>query len=217
MDLKPLSYKQNFEGNVIVRNKINITQNSLFNLHRPALEAKIKDLPFDLFVEQSKSRKTITLSTNVKDSKSYFVRKNEQNFEQIADFVIEDAKKKSELYKRQVKANNLFNIGYSAYISAITGNFKEARKLEKEFAKKAVKDFEIYKLLPKVVLQGAPKDVIKLVNKNSTKYWLYKLFSPKTKEEKQLAKLRKQFIKELKAENKQIQTVEVKIPNMYYF
>ena len=211
------SVSPSFEGKLSVKGKISSKQNYLFNLHKSALEAKIKDLPFDLFVEQSKSRKTITLSTNVEGVSSYFVRKNKQNFEQIADFVIEDAKKKSELYKRQVKANNLFNMGYNAYINAVTGNFKEARKLEKEFAKKAVEDFEIYKLLPKVVLQGAPKEVIKLANKNSRKYWIYKLFSPKTKEEKQLAKLRKQFIKELKAENKQIQTVEVKIPNMYYF
>ena len=59
MKISTISNKQNFEGKLIVKNAISPQQKYLFNLHKDALEKQIKDMPFDLFVEQSKSRKTV--------------------------------------------------------------------------------------------------------------------------------------------------------------
>lgn len=75
-------------------NKISSQQNYLFNLHKLNLIKMIEDMPFDLFVEQSKSKKTISLFTNVEDTYTYFVRKNKQNFEKIARYAIDDAKER---------------------------------------------------------------------------------------------------------------------------
>ena len=93
MKVSAISNNQNFEGKLIVKNVINPQQRHLFNLHKDALEKQIKDMPFDLFVEQSKSKKTITLSANVDGAYSYFVRKNEQDYEKVANYAISDGMK----------------------------------------------------------------------------------------------------------------------------
>ena len=97
----------------------------------------------------------------------------------------------------------------------VLGNFKEARQLEKEHAKLALADFELYKQIPHLVLAGVPKEIIKQVQKNGFKYMLYKLFSTKSPEEKQFLKMRKEYLKQLKSENKQIKTVTITLPQFY--
>lgn len=215
MAVKAVSDKPTFEGRLIVKNKISTAQNYLFNLHKPALEQKIKDMPFDLFVEQSKSRKTITLSTNVKDASVYFVRKNEQNFEEAANLVISDAMKKSEAYKKLQKVNEMFNYSKYALMNIISGNFKEARNAEKQLAKLCVEDFDTYKSIPRLKINNVPFSAGMQILKNSLKYKLYKVFSKKTPEEKTFLKMKKEYLKEIKSENKQIKTVEVNFPRFY--
>lgn len=90
MQVSSVSNSQNFNGRVIVLDKISANQKYLLNLHKKALECMIADKPYDLFVKQSKSRKTITLSAD-KDCKSGFmVYKGKQNFEEVAELVILD-------------------------------------------------------------------------------------------------------------------------------
>ena len=216
MKVLPLSTNLNFDGKVIVNSKISSNQNYLFNIHKKNLENMIKDMPFDLFVEQSKSGKTISLSTNVENAGAYIVKKNKQNFEEAASFAISDAKSKSKLYQDMVKAQKLLDVGKDAFVNMILGNFKQARELEKEHAKLAIKDFDVYKQIPRLVLTGAPREITNLARKNGLKYRIYKLFTSKTPEEKQFLKMRKEYLKQLKAENKQIKTVTLQIPHFYY-
>lgn len=209
MKTEPISTNNNFKGKVIVKNKISTAQNYLFNRHKPTLEGMIKDLPFDLFVEQSKSKKTITLSTNVEGTNAYIVRKNEQNFVEAAGYTIEDAKKKSEIYQKMVRINEVLQNSHQAFLNVVFGNFKAARDYEKKNAGLVIKDYDAIKTLPKINFVNVPMDVQKMVVKNIIKYRFYKIFSRKTTEEKQVAKMKKEFLNELKSKNKEMKVVNV--------
>ena len=209
MKTEPISTNNNFKGKVIVKNKISTAQNYLFNRHKPTLEGMIKDLPFDLFVEQSKSKKTITLSTNVEGANAYIVRKNEQNFVEAAGYTIEDAKKKSEIYQKMVRINEVLQNSHQTFLNVVFGNFKAARDYEKKNAGLVIKDYDAIKTLPKINFVNVPMDVQKMVVKNILKYRFYKLFSSKTPEEKQVAKMKKEFLNELKSKNKEMKVVNV--------
>ncbi len=209
MKTEPISTNNNFKGKVIVKNKISTAQNYLFNRHKPTLEGMIKDLPFDLFVEQSKSKKTITLSTNVEGANAYIVRKNEQNFVEAAGYTIEDAKKKSEIYQKMVRINEVLQNSHQTFLNVVFGNFKAARDYEKKNAGLVIKDYDAIKTLPKINFVNVPMDVQKMVVKNILKYRFYKLFSSKTPEEKQVAKMKKEFLNELKSKNKEMKVVNI--------
>ena len=215
MKIKQIGISPNFDGKIVVKNAISSNQKHLFDLHKNNLDMMIKDMPFDLFVKQSKSKKTISLSASVDGATDYIVRKNKQDFETAASLAIEEGKKKSKLYQDTIKAQKILDVGREAYINMVLGNFKEARQLEKEHAKLALADFELYKQIPHLVLAGVPKEIIKQVQKNGFKYMLYKLFSTKSPEEKQFLKMRKEYLKQLKSENKQIKTVTITLPQFY--
>ena len=215
MQVQPISTNLNFDGKVIIKNKISTTQNYLFNLHKSKLESMIKDMPFDLLIEQSKSKKTISVSTNVENTYSYIVRKNKQNFEEAAGYAIEDGKKKSKVYQDMIKAQSMLDAGTNAFKCIIFGKFKLAREFEKEQAKLAVKDFDVFKQIPRISITNLPKEVITKTLINSFKYRVYKAFSKKTPEEKEFLKLKKGFLKELKAEHKEIKTVTLELPRFY--
>lgn len=216
MKINQISDSQNFEGKLIVKNAINSQQKYLFNLHKSTLEKQIKDMPFDLFVEQSKSKKTVALSANVKDAEKYFVRKNEQNYEEIAGYAISDGMKKSEAYKYLVKANNMLNYIKLNLLNIFSGNFKEARESSKQLAKLGIKDFDIYKGIVNFKIINFPKEANKVLLKNSIKYRLYHAFSSKTPEEKQLKKMYKEYRKEMKAQNKEIKPTILDFSKEYH-
>lgn len=209
MKINSISENQSFKGKLILKNKISTHQNYLFNLHKEAIEKKIKDLPFDLFVEQSKSKKTISMSTNVEGANKYIVRKNQHDFEETVDLAIADAKQKSEIYKKIVKVNEIFDYKKIVLLNVIFGNFKKARNIEKTIAEIAVDDFETYKSMPKISVINVPFSVLKVIFMNSIKYKIYRAFTSKTPEEKELAQMCKNYFKQLKAENRQIETVEL--------
>lgn len=122
MKISPIDNKQNFNGRVIVLGKISAAQNYLFNLHRKNLEKMISDMPFDLFVKQSRSKNTIMIATDkaIKYKNStphYMVRKNEQNFEEAAGYAIKAKeaaiKEDSQMLYEYVKSKQqkqLFNL-----------------------------------------------------------------------------------------------------------
>jgi len=99
MQVSSISNQQNFNGNVVILGKISTTQNALFNIHKAAVERMIASKPYDIFVKQSKSKKTITLSADKDCKTGYFVRKNKQNFEEAAGYVINDKDKKLAIEK----------------------------------------------------------------------------------------------------------------------
>lgn len=215
MNISLVSSNVNFEGKVIIKNKISTSQNYLFNLHKKSLDNMIKEMPFDLLIEQSKSKKTISVTTNVENAFTYAVKKNEQNFEEIANYAISDAKSKSEVYKKFVKTTQMFNYSKNNFINIICGDFKQARESEKELAKLAVADFEAYKDVPIVSFTNVPNAMAMKIIINGIKYRIYKAFCSKTPEEKQFLKMRKEYLKELKSENKQLKKVTIPLPPFY--
>lgn len=217
MNISPINTNQNFQGSVIVKNTISLQQRYLFNLHRPALEKMMKDLPFDLFVEQSKSKKTITLSTNVEGASAYIIRKNEQDYEVTAGYAIADAKKHSEIYKKQVKADEIFEYVKASMINVLLGKFNYAREFDKELAKRAVKDFDIYKAVTNFKIINLPEEANKILFKNTIKYKLYRAFTSKTTEEKELYKMNKKYLKDMKAQNKKIEPQIIDFSKIYGF
>ena len=210
-----ISKSPSFEGNLIVKGKISKAQNYLLNLHKPALERKIKDLPFDLFVEQSKSRKTIKLSADVENANAFRVRKNKQNFEQMADLAIKDGKNKSEAYQKLLKANEMFNYTKSIMTNVLFGDFKRAREMEKALAKVAVDNFETYKQIPMLEFKNVPLAIVHKVMVKNLQYKIYRAFSKKTPEEKTFMKMKKEYVDELKAQNKKPQVQEINFPRIY--
>ena len=215
MNVQPVSTNANFEGKLIIKNKINSAQNHLLNLHKQNLEKMIDDLPFDLFVEQSKSRKTISISTNVEGAGAYIVHKNKQDFEQAAGYAISDAKQKSEAYKKLMKVTEMFENSKNALVNVFLGKFKDARKCEKELAKTAVEDFDAYKSIPNVSVTNVPWFIFRKLIINIFKYRVYKAFSKKIPEEKRFMELKKEYLDELKKENKEIKTVKIELPRLY--
>ena len=212
MQIGSNTYNQSSEGRVIVKNKISKTHNHLFNLHRPNIEKQIENMPFDLIVEQSKNKKIISLTADVKNANSYVVYKNQQDFEKVAGFAIADGAKKSEAYQKLLKATEMFNHSKSVTTNIITGNFKEARIAEQNLAKAGIKDFETFKSIPKVSITNVPLQIWVPSLINSFKYKIYRAFSKKTPEEKQFNKMRKAYLQELKTEKKTVKTVEIKFP-----
>jgi len=195
MEINSIKKQQTFEGSVILKNKISTQQNSLFKKHKPNLDQMIKDMPFDLFVEQSKSKKTISLSTNVEGTSAYFVRKNEQNFEEAAGYAISEAKQKSPAYKKMVVANEILNYTKLGMIHVISGNYKEARESHKQLAKLAIKNFETYKQVTNFKITDLPHELGAVLLVRSLKFKLYYALSQKTPEEKQLKKMNKEYLK----------------------
>lgn len=88
MLVSKIDNNQNFNGKLVVKGAISTTQNYLFGLHRKNLERMIADKPYDLFVRQSKSKRSIAISTDKNFKSWYFVRKNEQDFERKAEYAI---------------------------------------------------------------------------------------------------------------------------------
>ena len=205
MEVNSVDAGQNFQGNVILKSAIRAQQRYSFNQHKPALDQMIKNMPFDLLVEQSKSGKTISMTTNVKGGYSYVMRKGENLYEGIARLAISDGAKKSEAYKKLLKAEEILNYIKLGMYNVVVGNFKAAREAHKKVAELGIKDFEIYTSMINFKITDLPKESIKLLLINSIKYKIYNLFSRKTPEEKQLASMYRAYLKEMKAQNKKIE------------
>ena len=215
MNVNPISQNQKFGGRVIVNGTINKQQSYLFNLHRPVLEKMIESHPFDLLISQSKSHKTINLKTSIDDACAAVVPKNKQNYEQAAEIVISNGIQKHKIKDMKQKATQLFNLQKISMGAILTGQFKNARWAEKQYAELAVENFDIAKKMPKVNTVGVPLQIFGKALINGIGYRIYRAFTPKSPAEKQLAKMAKSYEKELKAENKKRETVNIILPRMF--
>lgn len=96
-----------FCGQIVEVGKISKTQKYLFNLHRQSILKMLQDMPFDLYVKQSSSKKNIMLSTDKDFSKVKLVKKNTHAFENpVRDLVNE----KCEILKKERERD--FNLMY---------------------------------------------------------------------------------------------------------
>lgn len=213
MKVNTVSNKQSFEGKVIIDGKINRLYRPLIDRNKPDIENRIKDLPFDIVVKESKSKKSITLTADVEGADTFVLKQRKPNVIETAGMAIEDGKQKSPAYKKLVKANEILNYTKLGMLNILSGNFKEAREAHKQLAKIAVEDFETYKQATNFKITNLPPEAGKPLLINSLKYRLYYAFSPKTPEEKQLEKMNKEYMKKLKENKIERKPQIIKFPN----
>lgn len=213
MKVNTVSNKQSFEGKVIIDGKINRLYRPLIDRNKPDIENRIKDLPFDIVVKESKSKKSLTLTADVEGADTFVLKQRKPNVIETAGMAIEDGKQKSPAYKKLVKANEILNYTKLGMLNILSGNFKEAREAHKQLAKIAVEDFETYKQATNFKITNLPPEAGKPLLINSLKYRLYYAFSPKTPEEKQLDKMNKEYMKKLKENKIERKPQIIKFPN----
>ena len=85
------------------------------------------------------------------------------------------------------------------------GKFKDARAFQENLAKLAIKDFETYRAVINFEITDLPKEVIGTMMKNTLKYKIYRAFTSKTSAEKELYKMNKKYMKDMKAQNKKFE------------
>ena len=215
MNVNPINNNnQTFEGKLVQKGAIAKEQRALYLKKKPAIEGMIKELPFDLTVTQNNKSKIISMTTNVEGAKSFVVKKG-KHFVEAASAAIEDAKSKSKLYKKLQNANEMLEYSGIVISNIIFGKFKEARAAEKSLAEICIKNFEDYKLIPRIIYRNIPRFLQKMVLINSIKYRIYKAFTKKTPEEKQFMKMKKEYLEELKSQNKKLEVVYIDFPNIY--
>ena len=214
MYVNPINNNQTFEGKVIKNSHLMKEQRVFLKESQSTLEGMIQDLPFDLLITQNKKTKRVSMTTNVEGAKSFIVRKG-KHFVEAASAAIEDAKSKSKLYKKLQNANEILEYSGNVLSNIIFGKFKEARAAEKSLAEICIKNFEDYKLIPRIIYRNIPRFLQKMVLINSIKYRIYKAFTKKTPEEKQFMKMKKEYLEELKSQNKKLEVVYIDFPNIY--
>ena len=203
MKINPTN-QQNFDGKIITDGKISRLHKPLVDRNRTTIETYIKDMPFDIVVKESKSKKSLTLSTNVEGADTFVVKNRKPNVLETAGMAITDGMKKSKAYKKMQKGNEILTYVKLEMLHVIDGNFKEAREAHKQLAKSAVEDFDIYQQITNFKIVNLPPEANKVLFVNSMKYKAYCAFSPKTEEEKQLLQMKKEFLQKMKAEKKEI-------------
>lgn len=95
-------------------------------------------------------------------------------------------------------AKKMYEYKFQHATNVLTGNVKEARRNYQEFAKLAVKDFEIAVQVPSPVKGSFP--LFSKMGFNVVKYLLFNLFAKKTPEEQKLKKMFEEH--KLQKENK---------------
>ena len=116
-----------------------------------------------------------------------------------------------------IRAAKIFELRKQSMISVMDGKFRDARNYQKEIAKEAVKDFEVYKKIPFVhfIVPGMPmKDFFSMAF-NNFKFKIYSKFTKKTTDEKQFNKLAREYYSNLTKEDIKKNTIDVTIPSLF--
>lgn len=114
-----------------------------------------------------------------------------------------------------MRAKKMFELRRESVLSVIDGKFRNARNADKEFAKIAVEDFDTFKTLPIIRMKNVSfKEWVGLAFK-SLGFRIYKAFTKKTPEEKQLRQQNKLYRKELTPEELKKKTIEYNLPRYF--
>ncbi len=114
-----------------------------------------------------------------------------------------------------INATKLFELKMQSALSIMDGKYRAARASQKAFAKLAVDDFDSFKALPNIKITGIPlKEGIKIFFKNLG-FKIFKLFTRRTPEEKQLATKYKAYRRELTPEDIKNHTIDFNLPSLY--
>ena len=130
---------------------------------------------------------------------------------------ITDFKQSYSTAEAAIRAVVMVELRKKLSISVVEGKFKEARECQKAIAKTAVEDFETYKTLP-LINFILPKTDIKaffILAFKSFEFKIYNKFFKKTPEEKQFAKLSKDYYSKLTPEDIKQKTIDITIPSLF--
>ena len=117
-----------------------------------------------------------------------------------------------------IRAMKMFALQQYSTVSVIQGKFRAARASQREFAKLATEDFDTFKTMPIIKVQHVVgfKEWLGLAWKFLT-FKIFKAFTKKTPEEKQLKKLAQQYFKEIPPEELKKRTINVDLKPPLYF
>ena len=111
-----------------------------------------------------------------------------------------------------VNAGLMLELHKKIFSSILDGKCHQAREAQKKLAKLAISDFEAYKALPSINFRNAPFRAVLMFAGKVMKFRIFKAFTRKTPEEKQLAEKCKEYAKELTPEAKKTKTIDVDFP-----
>ena len=97
-----------------------------------------------------------------------------------------------------IRAAKMFELRKLVSLSVIEGSFRNARLAQRELAKTAVEDFDVFKTLPNIEITNVPLKEWLIMGFRSLEYKIYKFFTRTTPEEKLFAKQIKAFQKSQK-------------------
>ena len=116
-----------------------------------------------------------------------------------------------------IRATKMIKLQQNSTISIANGKFRAARASQKEFAKIATEDFDTYKTLPIITVRNFGfKEWLGLAFKRLA-FKIFKAFTKKTPEEKQLKNMAQQYYKEVSSEELKKRTVNVDLKELFYF
>lgn len=107
-----------------------------------------------------------------------------------------------------LRAAKLFELRKQITLSIFDGKFKQARANQKEFAKLAVQDFDTFVKVPTFKFTNIPLKAGISILRPILKFKLFSMFSKKTPEEKELAKMYKDYVSKDKLKNK-VETINI--------
>lgn len=114
-----------------------------------------------------------------------------------------------------LNAQRMFELKKQFTVSLMDGQYRNARKSQKELAKIAATDFDTYKTVPNFKFSNLSlKDGLAFFWKG-IKYSIFRAFTKKTPEEKQVIKQYKAYKKTLTPEEKNKKTININLP--YYY
>ena len=112
-----------------------------------------------------------------------------------------------------LSAQKMFNLRQKSTVAIIEGKFREARNIQKEFAKLAVDDFETFKTLPSVRFKNVPFKPSVSIFFKSLQFKLFRMFTKKSPEEKLFRQKYNEYIKEIDKNNQVRERVDITLPS----
>ena len=112
-------------------------------------------------------------------------------------------------FENAMNAAKMFELKKHSAISVLEGKCRDARAAQKELAKIAVDDFDTFTKLPNVQFTGFPLKLFFPVLFKTMKFKIFRLFTKKIPEEKQLAKMYKEYQKGLTPKDIEQKTLKI--------
>ncbi len=115
-------------------------------------------------------------------------------------------------FESAMRAAKIFELRKQVGISVMEGKCRAARATQKELAKIGVEDFDTFKTVPGVRVNNLPLSQFFPMFLKGLKFKIYRAFTKKIPEEKQLAKMYKEYAEKLTPEEKAKLMVNVDFP-----